>query len=111
MAEDIDNLRCLLLELRFITERIAAIPSPKMLRDIASQTYIILSGEDFNLIDSGELQYALQETRGITMTQESFYVILLPLCIELGMKCEACILLSDAKDANPPITSYLITLF
>jgi len=111
MPEEIDNLRCLLLELRFISNRLDVNPSKKMLQDIANQTFVILSGKEFNNIDSGELQYALQGTRGITMTQENFYVILLPLCIELGMKCEACILLSDAKEVNPPITSYLITLF
>ena len=72
---------------------------------------MIFMGPKMNVINSIELLHTLKEKFSIDISLENLNGLLPNLCTELGMKTESLISLQDAGEPDPPIATYLITLF
>ena len=66
---------------------------------------MIFMGPKMNVINS------IEEKFSIDISLENLNGLLPNLCTELGMKTESLISLQDAGEPDPPIATYLITLF
>ena len=72
---------------------------------------MIFMGPKMNVINSIELLHTLKEKFSIDISLENLNGLLPNLYTELGMKTESLISLQDAGEPDPPIATYLITLF